>query len=1068
MLFAIAAVVSMVLMVFQALPLVEAGKKSGTTTAPVTWDSTPNRLQLNWTGEEALINQTRSSYVDSSSPADFRTAQAVSVWDVKYPTQTIAPPNGGAADIYNEVGIDVMSTIDARRQMGYTTYQTTTGGSSILNTMWDQLSATHQLSLGVNGGKWMTMNQPRILYGAFYVDAYVSSNGWVAFRNFTEANKNNPSLWMWGADTNVWNVTLPTSSGTAPAPPLKNAAVIAPLWAQIDYWDPSGGIRAGELSTAANTGFCVVWKYVHIAGTSGWSSFGVRIGLNDWSTEGVNTQNTFRFTYGALGSGLATAKYGAGMEDQIGWHYTVVTPTAEYCRYFDANADSDYAVKQMTVKYEKFVSSDGGANWGPDTTDSWIAPPYLVGTGANPKCEAYMANLALDNPTVKASFANIWEYIAVILWIAAMFLLPVAALTLSSIMEWAVFIGGQVLGLEDVFALFPVYTTDPGVVDRYWIANLTDASQDIKTYGRDYMSGSATNKVHFAWDASMLAHLNWYIKASSVNRLHKLKITTTAWYGDINTGTGNMPWSQTTSNEVVIGSTGLAAGGGKTSWLGRTSPDGHSVKYAPRNVPTSEIPGYSKEYVAYHIETTVSTDVGYAMMAYNGVGTSTLNDPHSRADRTILVEGWFKMSDSLSTTQQIDGRCLWIYVMAPDRNHNGIYEEGNFDAQLAAKVLSYSDSVDTWQFRTVKVWLPYSINTHEPFKIGIGRPISAGYTGTLVAEWAGVQIVGYEKDNEQEGFLDHWALTPYVTKFNTADAVSDMTLPYSNKYDTPQTVTISPVPAKGANGAALSRVGHWAVGGQWIFGQGPITIAMAGADQYFEAQFVAINKFEVYVMPTEFGGTDVSPSGSNAVTSGGNIKITATMAPSSNHVFTYWSDYYGAPLLDDSGVDISTQNPVTFAVTKDRYVQANWWAGGCVAEGTMVTMADQSQLEVQKLKVGDQVLGYDLTTSFFVTETVSWLSCMKADTILDINHGALRVTPGDQPIYVRNASSEGWIANPSEIQIGWEILDLTTHSWVVVYSLEYEHGQTKVYDFQTDGPMTYLANGYLVLDKPHR
>jgi hypothetical protein len=721
----------------------------------------------------------------------------------------------------------------------------------------------------------------------------------------------------------------------------------------------------------------------------------------------------------------------------------------------------------MRINFEKFASTDGGANWVADTTDSWVAPPY-VGTGSNPTCEAYMFNLALDNPSLRAHFANFWAYVAVILWIAAMFFLPTVALTLTSIMQWAVTIGGQVLDLEDVFALFPVYTTDPGVVDTNWIANIGDASQDINMYGRDYMSGSS-NKVHFAWDASMVAHLNWYIKTSSIAKLHKLKITTTAWYGDINTGISNMPWSQSTSNEVVIGSTGLLAGDGKTSWLGRTSPDGHSVKYAPRNVPTSEIPGYSKEYVAYHIETTASTDVGYTMMAYNGIGTSPINDPWSRSVNTIVLEGWFRMYDSLSGTQLDLGRGVYVYVMTPDRNHNGSYEEGDFAVQGGARVLFYGDAVNTWYFRSVTVYLGYGgIRPHEPFKIGIGRPISAGYTGTLVAEWAGISMTCYEKDNAQEGYLDHWALTPNVAPFNPADGISNMNLPYGNEYDTLTTVTLSAVPAKGNGGADLSRVGHWQVGVYgWCFGQS-ITVVMNGADRWFGAQFIDVSKYEVYVCPAATIDVSVKPDGSNQVRPGDSITITANDASSRSRLFSYWIDETGSHLKDDNGVDISYNNPVTFTVTRDRYVDVVWWTAGCVAEGTMVTMSDGSQLDVDKLKVGDQVLGYDLTSTSFVTETVSWVSCTKVDTILNINDGALRVTPGDQPIYVRTPSYEGWIVNPSEIQVGWEILDLRSNSWVVVYSLEYEHGMTKVYDFQTDGPMTYLADGYLVLDKPHR
>jgi len=141
---------------------------------------------------------------------------------------------------------------------------------------------------------------------------------------------------------------------------------------------------------------------------------------------------------------------------------------------------------------------------------------------------------------------------------------------------------------------------------------------------------------------------------------------------------------------------------------------------------------------------------------------------------------------------------------------------------------------------------------------------------------------------------------------------------------------------------------------------------------------------------------------------------------------------------------------------------------GCVAEGTLVTMADGSQKAIERIRAGDIVRGYDLETDSFVAETVQSVSSTKVPSILDINHGALLVTATDQPIYVRNSSGEGWVQDPQDIQIGWEILDLVSGSWVQVVSVEELNEKTKVYDIFTNGPQNYLANGYLVLDKKRK
>jgi hypothetical protein len=162
------------------------------------------------------------------------------------------------------------------------------------------------------------------------------------------------------------------------------------------------------------------------------------------------------------------------------------------------------------------------------------------------------------------------------------------------------------------------------------------------------------------------------------------------------------------------------------------------------------------------------------------------------------------------------------------------------------------------------------------------------------------------------------------------------------------------------------------------------------------------------------------------------------------------------------GVSSELTLPISTSCTINLKVAA---PPGCVAEGTQITMADWSTKPVERIRVGDQILGYDILTNSYVTETVMTVSSTKVPAVLNINSGELRTTPNDQPIYVRNSSCQGWVTDPSRIEIGWEVLDAANGVWVLVSIVEYEFNKTKVYDFQTDGPSTYLANGYLLLDK---
>lgn len=163
----------------------------------------------------------------------------------------------------------------------------------------------------------------------------------------------------------------------------------------------------------------------------------------------------------------------------------------------------------------------------------------------------------------------------------------------------------------------------------------------------------------------------------------------------------------------------------------------------------------------------------------------------------------------------------------------------------------------------------------------------------------------------------------------------------------------------------------------------------------------------------------------------------------------------------------SADDPVTVVMDANHAVNARFKCptGGCVAEGTEITMADGSLKTVERIGVGDQIRGYDPETKAWVTETVLTTTKTKLDGILSINEGALRVTLTDQPIYVRHDGFEGWVRDPQDIKVGWQVFDASAQSWIDVTSTEYVAGKVWVYDFLTDGPRTYLANSILVMDK---
>ena len=181
---------------------------------------------------------------------------------------------------------------------------------------------------------------------------------------------------------------------------------------------------------------------------------------------------------------------------------------------------------------------------------------------------------------------------------------------------------------------------------------------------------------------------------------------------------------------------------------------------------------------------------------------------------------------------------------------------------------------------------------------------------------------------------------------------------------------------------------------------------------------------------------------------------TATAINSGRWVFDKWVV---------NGATITT-NPYTFTLTTDTSVLVYFrlsGGGGCVLEGTEITLPDGSTTPVEELKKGSAVQGYDTAKDSFVIEQV--LSCKKSkvDRIEIINNGLLYLTLYDQPMYVRHDGFAEWVKNPVEFNIGWELFNPLENKWIPITSIELRDGSFTVYDLQATGPNNYIANGIL-------
>jgi hypothetical protein len=199
------------------------------------------------------------------------------------------------------------------------------------------------------------------------------------------------------------------------------------------------------------------------------------------------------------------------------------------------------------------------------------------------------------------------------------------------------------------------------------------------------------------------------------------------------------------------------------------------------------------------------------------------------------------------------------------------------------------------------------------------------------------------------------------------------------------------------------------------------------------------------------GGTTNPAPGTYAYNYGSSVTVTASAY--SGYYFSYWS-------LDGTAY---YNNPITVTMTADHSLTAYFYpsgggGGGCVLYNTRILMADDKEMPIQTIKPGDKIMGYDVQSGAFVTETVTTNEHTIVDEILSINDGLLRVTPTDQPIY----TDHGWVKNPQDLVIGWRIYDPVHNSWITIQSLETLKGHFPVYDLRATKPNTFIGNGVLL------
>ena len=140
--------------------------------------------------------------------------------------------------------------------------------------------------------------------------------------------------------------------------------------------------------------------------------------------------------------------------------------------------------------------------------------------------------------------------------------------------------------------------------------------------------------------------------------------------------------------------------------------------------------------------------------------------------------------------------------------------------------------------------------------------------------------------------------------------------------------------------------------------------------------------------------------------------------------------------------------------------------GGSVAAGTLITLSDGTQVPVQNLQVGMQLLSYDLSTNRYLVTTITRFYTVTTD-----NQMVIKTSTGKPLIVDQNPAQELYVLLPAgywtlmpvtELKIGYSLYDAMSQTWVPITSIQYQNGgQHIMYDIFTSSPGSYIANGYL-------
>jgi len=148
---------------------------------------------------------------------------------------------------------------------------------------------------------------------------------------------------------------------------------------------------------------------------------------------------------------------------------------------------------------------------------------------------------------------------------------------------------------------------------------------------------------------------------------------------------------------------------------------------------------------------------------------------------------------------------------------------------------------------------------------------------------------------------------------------------------------------------------------------------------------------------------------------------------------------------------------------------------GCLAYGTKIRINKYENKNIEDIKVGDNIVSYDIKHDKIVNTKVIAVNSYISDGVYSINDGLIKITE-DHPILIKNNFGKKiWCSvdpmkseiyynyrDVSKLKIGYDILSIK-RGWVEIDSIDFEPNKVKVVGLQVENKNhNFIANNIVV------